>query len=214
MLMATQVFSSLGIGLLVGILLGLSSAPVVGLIVGSITALLASLLGFKVPVRGGGDDGHDDRLPEASAQTLIGLRAGTFGFACVLGIFVGIYMRTHDVLSPKPPGLAERYEELLAIGFAPEAARGLLVGDGPAAYAAPEATPTTRQTVLFESEIEGCSNLAADRFATLEVAADYYRSRDLDWLADIAGDIDEELEEDGDKRFALDAVVSAACRER
>ena len=210
MLMATQVFSSLGIGLLVGILLGLSSAPVVGLIVGSITALLASVLGFKMPTWGSAGNESKERLPETSVQTLIGLRAGTFGFACVLGIFVGIYMRTHDVLSPRPPGLAERYEELLAIGFAPEDARALLVGAGAASA---DAIPTTRQTVLFSGDADACENLAADRFATLAVAADYYRSRDLDWLADITRDIDAGLDEDADKRFALDAVVRAACRD-
>lgn len=210
MLIATQVFSSLGVGFLVGILLGLSSAPVVGLLVGSLTALLASLLGFKLPTRGDADS--DAPLPREIVQTLIGLRAGTFGFACVLGIFVGIFMRTHDVLSPPEPGLEERYAELLAIGFSQEEARSVLIGGG-ASAGSPASTPTTRNTVLFGIDAALCQQLAPDRFATLAAAADYYRGRDLAWLADITRELDNGLDAEGEKRLALNAVVRAACRD-
>ena len=207
MLMATQVFSSLGIGLLVGILLGLSSAPVVGLIVGSITALLASLLGFKLPERFAGA-APGEPLAQEMQQTLIGLRAGTFGFACVLGILAGIFMRTHDFLSPPQPGLEARYAELLAVGFAPEEARRILIDPG----ALPdESSPTTRQTVLFSIDAETCAQLAADRFASLAAAADYYRSRDLQWLADITLQLEAGIDDESAQRLALDAVVEAAC---
>jgi hypothetical protein len=211
-LITTQVFSSLGVGLLVGILLGLSSAPVVGLLVGSLTALLASLLGFKLPTRGETESGPAAAsLSQELVQTLIGLRAGTFGFACVLGIFVGIYLRTHDVLSPAAPGLEERYAELLAIGFSPQEARSVLV-DG--AFTDPAAaTPTTRNTVLFGIDTALCQQLAPDRFATLAAAADYYRGRDLAWLADIALELDRGLDGEAEKRLALDAVVRTACRD-
>ena len=212
MLMTTQVFSSLGIGLLVGILLGLSSAPVVGLVVGSITALLASLLGFKLPVREGADGSKADQLPQATVQILIGLRAGTFGFACVLGIFAGIYMRTHDLLSPPERGLEARYAELLAVGFGPEQARARLMPSPATLQTVAERKPDTRQTVLFSIDAENCSQLSEDRFASLAAAAAYYRGRDLDWLADIALGLDAGLDDESQKRRALAAVVDVACR--
>jgi len=212
MLMTTQVFSSLGIGLLVGILLGLSSAPVVGLVVGSITALLASLLGFKVPTRDRDEGAADEQLPPALAQMLIGVRAGTFGFACVLGIFAGIYMRTHDVLSPPERGLETRYAELLAVGFDPEKARALLISPSGAALATGNREPDTRQTVLFSVDAEKCAQLDVDRFASLDAAASYYRGLELDWLAEIALGLEAGLAEEEQKRRALTAVVNVACR--
>jgi alkylhydroperoxidase family enzyme len=212
MLMAAQVFSSLGIGLLVGILLGLSSAPVVGLVVGSITALLASLLGFNLPTKERAENASGNQLPQAMVQMLIALRAGTFGFACVAGIFIGIYMRTHDVLSPPARGLEARYAELLAVGFDPEQARALLVSPSGAPPAAGDSEPNTRQTVLFRIDAENCSQLGEDRFASLAAAAAYYRGRDLDWLADIAEGLDAGLDDEAQKRRALAAVVNVACR--
>jgi hypothetical protein len=209
MLVVTQVFSSFGIGLLVGLLLGLSSAPVVGLVVGSITALLASLLGFELPTR----DESASPIPRELRQTLIGVRAGTFGLACILGIFAGIYMRTHDVLSPPEPGLTERYEELQSIGFSPERARELLVPGGELALAAATESdaPTTRNTVLFSVDAETCQQIAVDRFATVSAAADYYESRSLARLARITRDLDRELATEDDKRLAVKAVVEVMC---
>lgn len=212
MLIATQVFSSLGIGLLVGILLGLSSAPVVGLVVGSITALLASLLGLKLPARDSAAAATDDQLPQAMVQMLIGVRAGTFGFACVVGIFAGIYMRTHDLLSPPARGLEARYAELLAVGFDPGEARNLLISPPATSGHGGEGKLDTRQTVLFSIDAENCSQLSEDRFASLSAAAAYYRGRELDWLADIAEGLDAGLADEDQKRRALAAVVNVACR--
>lgn len=106
------------------ILLGLSSSPVVGLVVGSITALLASLIGLKNPAT---DDDSGSQILTNSQFKLAGLRTGSFGLACVLGIFVGIYMRTHNVLSPVEPTLKVQFNELTQIGFSPKEARDLLV---------------------------------------------------------------------------------------
>ena len=209
MLVVTQVFSSFGIGLLVGLLLGLSSAPVVGLVVGSITALLASLLGFDLPSKGE----SESSIPRELRQTLIGVRAGTFGLACILGIFAGIYMRTHGVLSPPEPGLKERYEELQSIGFSPERARELLVPGGEVASASPtgDAPPSTRDTVLFSVDAETCQQIAVDRFATMAAAADYYESKSLERLAKITRDFDQKLATEDNKRLAVKAVVEVMC---
>lgn len=212
MLLLTQVFSSLGIGLLIGLLLGLSSAPVVGMVVGSVTALLASLLGVSLPSK----DATAEPLSRERQQALIGVRAGTFGLACIVGMFAGIYMRTHDVLSPPLPGLEERYQELQSIGFTPEQARSLLVpsvkveagGDGSAGDA-----PSIRNTTLFSVDAETCQQIAIDRFATLEAAAKYYQGRELPRLARLTREIDQSIEADKDKRTAVRAMLEVACEE-
>lgn len=211
MLVGTQIFSSLGIGLLVGVLLGLSSAPVVGLVVGSITALLASLLGFRLPNR---DDNasSSENLPEAMRQMLIGLRAGTFGFACIVGILAGIYMRTHDTLSPPEKGLEARYTELISIGFDPKDARRLLISPSGQITPSTGSTPDTQNTILFSTDAETCAQLEADRFANLAAAASYYRGLELDWLANLTRDLDAGLSDDAEKRLALTAVISTLCR--
>ena len=206
MLVATQVFSSVGIGLLVGLLLGLSSAPVVGLVVGSVTALLAGLLGVAVPVK---DGEQAAPIPRGQQQALIGLRAGTFGLACIVGMFAGIYMRTHNLLSPPEPGLQERYDELMAIGFSAERARELVVA-APAAGAA-EAGPSTRDTVLFSVDAETCEQLDIDRFGTLAAAASYYDTRELGRLARITRELDETIGDDAGKRAAVSAVLEVMC---
>ena len=208
MLVATQVFSSTGIGLLVGLLLGLSSAPVVGLVVGAVTSLLAGLLGVAVP----GKNGESEPVPREQQQALIGLRAGTFGLACTVGLFAGIYMRTHNVLSPPEPGLQERYQELVAIGFAPERARELVAGTYGHTGTTPATQPVTRDTVLFSVDAETCQRLDIERFATLEAAASYYQSQDLEELARVTRRLDQSIEAEQDKRAAVGAAVELLCQ--
>ena len=210
MLVATQVFSSLGIGLLVGLLLGLSSAPVVGMVVGSVTALLASLLGVGLPSKG------DDQSPisRERQQSLIGLRAGPFRLACIVGMFSGIYMRTHDLLSPPPTGLKERYEELQSIGFSPERARELLVpAAGAAAPTGDSVKPTTRNTTLFSVDAETCQQIAIGRFASLGAAAGYYEGKGLARLARLTREIDQSINDEAGKRVAVGAVLEVMCEE-
>jgi hypothetical protein len=208
MLVATQIYSSLGIGLLVGLLLGLSSAPVVGLVVGSVTALLAGLLGVAVPSR----DAQQAPVPREQQQALIGLRAGTFGLACIVGMFAGITMRTYNVLSPPEPGLREHYEELMAIGFSAERARELAVA-APATgvVGVDDAGPTTRDTVLFSVDSETCQQLAIDRFGTLSAAADYYETKGFDRLARITRELEQNIDDDSERRAAMGAVLEILC---
>jgi hypothetical protein len=119
--MVENLFSGAGIGLLLGFLLGLSSSPVVGVVVGalaalvaslaalvaSLAALVASLVGVRIP--GKGDASAPDHAVSAAQRKLAAVRGGTFGFTCLLGVIVGLYIRTHDSLSPT---LQQRVAEL------------------------------------------------------------------------------------------------------
>lgn len=97
-------FSGTGIGLLIGVLMGISVTPTVAVIIGALASGLAILLGL-----------NDAHFNNAKA-----VRIGGFGFACVLGIYFGLYARTHQMLSPEPvppPSLAEQKAEYVAMGF-------------------------------------------------------------------------------------------------
>ncbi len=91
---AINVFSGLGMGLLVGIIVGLSVSPVVSIILGALASLLAAFLGLQ---EGGGTTTTGEGL--MSKLKVNGLRIGSFGFACVAGILLGLFFRSQEVFS-------------------------------------------------------------------------------------------------------------------
>jgi len=86
-------YSGSGIGLLIGVLMGIAVSPTVGVIIGTLSSTLAVLLGL-----------NDKHFSNAKA-----IRIGSFGFACVIGVFLGIFLRTHNVLSPSVKDMKEEY---------------------------------------------------------------------------------------------------------
>lgn len=93
-LASIQVFSGIGIGLLIGIIVGLSSSEVVSIILGALAALLAAFLGLQDQRASAEEEG-----PAINTLKMSGLRAGSFGVSCVIAILLGMYLRTHQVLS-------------------------------------------------------------------------------------------------------------------
>ncbi len=87
-----------GIGLLFGIIMGTSITPTVATVLGALVAILSAVLGL-----------NDSQFTHAKA-----VRIGSFGFACVLGAYIGLYVRSHNLLSPSLASLKEQY---LEIGF-------------------------------------------------------------------------------------------------
>lgn len=91
-------YSGSGIGLAIGVMMGLAVSPTVGVIIGTLAAALAVLLGL-----------NDGLFSNNKA-----IRVGSFGFALVIGGFLGIFLRTHNLLSPSPQELMTSY---LALGY-------------------------------------------------------------------------------------------------
>jgi hypothetical protein len=87
-----QAFPSLGIGLLVGMLVGLSVSPVVAGVLTTLGGLLAAMLGLQAD----GSDGGNAGLMRLRVN---GVRIGSFGFACVAGVLVGLFIRNQDVFA-------------------------------------------------------------------------------------------------------------------
>lgn len=96
-------YSGAGIGLLIGVLMGLAVSPTVGIIIGALASSLAILLGL-----------NDKHFSDAKA-----IRIGSFGFACVLGALLGIFIRTNSVLAPD---VKAQFEKYLEVGFTNEQA--------------------------------------------------------------------------------------------
>ena len=83
--MKRDLISGFALGLLVGLLIGLSIAQVTGIILGALTSLLAAFFGLR---------------PDKEGETGNKVVIGAFSFSCFCALFLGIYMRTHDVLAP------------------------------------------------------------------------------------------------------------------
>lgn len=94
------VFSGISLGLLTGILVGMSSSPVAGILVGGVLtfALNRNVNQSKVE--------SSDRTDERSQAAI---SAGVFGIACIIAIFIGLYVRTHNIVSPSIDEQLERW---------------------------------------------------------------------------------------------------------
>ena len=136
-----EAFAGSGLGLLVGMLLGLSSASVVGIVVTALTAGLAAFLGL---VRTEGPDRA--------------LRIGFFGLACAIGVIGGLALRSGAWLAPNVQADVARWEDA---GFPKEEARSLV------AFQRLGVRPTARETgpaptpigALFSGHTGLCSRL-------------------------------------------------------
>jgi hypothetical protein len=89
-------FGGAGIGLLFGVIMGTSTTPTVATVLGALTTMLAGILGM-----------NDKYFGNAKA-----VRIGAFGFSCVLGAYLGLFVRSHNLLSPTLVSLKKQYVEL------------------------------------------------------------------------------------------------------
>jgi hypothetical protein len=89
------IINGIGVGLLLGLLLGLAVSPVVSGVIGTLSSLLVILLG----------------LNDKYVGTVKSLRIGAFGLFAVVGILLGMYIRTHNALSPPMLEMKQKYLE-------------------------------------------------------------------------------------------------------
>jgi hypothetical protein len=164
-----QLFAGTGLGILVGLLIGLSSSPVVATVVTALAAGMITLLGFNTKP----DDPQNRTFLRASAW-----RLGSFGMACGIFVLVGLYVRANDVLSPSPK------QEILRLsnaGFSPEEARRwVLVKHLGASPGQPEAAKGTGvgSSVLFAGEgADDCRALDPANYQNAREQIAYLESR-------------------------------------
>jgi hypothetical protein len=106
--MITAIVNGAGVGLLLGALVGLSVSPVVSGVIGTISGLLAVLLGIN----------------EKFMSPVKSVRIGAFGFCCVAGILLGIYVRTNNAMMPDRNKMLNDY---INAGFSKQEALDFIV---------------------------------------------------------------------------------------
>ncbi|MFC1560543.1 hypothetical protein ACFL3W_01210 [Pseudomonadota bacterium] len=104
-------------GLLLGLIMGLSVSPTTKIVLGVIAAGLGTFLGFDKSAFKGSS--ASDNQPDRSSF-LRELRVGSFGFAVVAGILLGMTIRTNELLSPT---IVESVEKWTEAGYHPTVAR-------------------------------------------------------------------------------------------
>lgn len=210
---------------MLGLLLGLASTPVVAVVIGAIAALLGSLVLPQLPLRSGsGDPGAPPGLTDRRIHNE--WRAGALGVACVVGVLSGIWMRTHDLLSPPRPTLKQQMVDWQTLGFSAEQARLLVVQAAGvntqgvvSDVAVPFSVGAARRTdlegssrsVLFAERATRCAQLAPDRFATIESASAAYDAMGEKVLARVARGLGSRVPDGPERLSALIAVVEALC---
>ena len=157
----SDAFPSLGIGLLVGVLVGLSLTPVVAGILTTLGGLLAAMLGLQQEPGG-------ESSTALSRLRMKGVRIGAFGLATVLGVAAGLYARNHDLFTPPVKDQIVRWQEagysrdeakqfvaLQRFGLTPEG-REIVQSD----------LQKTQMSALFGalSDVDLCDKLSARRF--------------------------------------------------
>lgn len=209
-----HVLSGLGIGLLMGTLLGLSLSPVVGAVLGGLTALLAAFLGLSnQPVakrfrRPGRTDERNRRIRE--------VRAGVFGIACVLGVLMGVFLRAQNVLGVS---VQDRYAAWLDLGFSKREARQLAVygelGLVPEGRVESETQDDSRPdlTVLYSNSLETCRSLEPRRFPDVTEALNAWNLQLEGHWRDLAAGIEEGVPEQY-RRGILESAWRLACADR
>ena len=110
-------FASLGLGLLIGLIMGLSISPTTKIVMGVLAAGLGAFLGFdqRAFKASSGDD-----APPARGDLLRELRVGSFAFAVVAGILVGMTIRTNELLLPT---ISDSVKKWTDAGYTAEVAR-------------------------------------------------------------------------------------------
>ena len=199
-----QIFAGCGLGLVVGLLVGLSASPVVAVVVGALAAGLMTLLGF---VKSAPAD--DSKVPIDGSP----LRLGSFGVSCAIAILIGLSIRTHNLLSPT---IEEQVAEIRKAGYSPEEARKWVAvrnsvpvsATDSGAHGGPAVAPVGA-SVLFSGTTYGeCEHFDTKQFkdARAHLAA-------LDQLGGKYAEYSKRIAtlDDGDQRKVLDSLQLLYC---
>jgi hypothetical protein len=204
--MVLQLLAGAGIGLLLGLLVGLSSSHVVATVVGAVAGGLLILLGLN--------SGKDDAAvtPPPTAWRLAG-----FGFACSLALLVSVWIRAHHSLSPP---IKDQVKELTDVGYSPDDARawvafvdsGLVVSGGkpvePDKGTSPSAASASSLLFASEGKVDTCGLLNPDRYKDQQEQLNAMRLQGGTW-ASYAGYV-QQLDE-GRRDTALTSARKLLC---
>lgn len=168
---AADIFAGGGLGLLLGVVVGLTTSPVAAIVVGALTSLLAVFLGL---------DGSE--AAERAGVRANALRIGSLGLATVAGVGIGLYVRINNPLAvapatqlaawtsafPNDPTLAKQMMVFERTGIAPSAfTYGQAAPTAPVDVTVQENVAVAKSAVLFSSlaGFDACGRLDPARFS-------------------------------------------------
>lgn len=174
-----EIFSGIGLGMLVGLIIGLSVSHIVGIVLGALTSLLASFFGLTAVK----EDVQSNVKLHSRPMTIIYFSLSTFAF-----ILIGIYLRTHNVLSPS---IKEQKEDLIEMGLKSEDIGKMLLKirynlalDSHGDFSNIESTINTygTSTSLFGVQLKAADSLLASPSYTYNEVAEIFKSEQGDML--------------------------------
>jgi hypothetical protein len=184
-----------GLGLLLGTLVGLSSSPVVGVVVGALASVLAVFLGLDLSTGS-----------VMGALRINGPRIGALGLATVVGVGIGLWVRVNNPFLPDPLAQLQRWQAALPedptlakqmmlferTGIVPSRFQYGNAPPGEDVTVAMEEGAAIRTAVLFStlSEFDACTQLDPASYRTADaVLARYSRPGAPDYLPKFAASI-------------------------
>lgn len=157
-----DILTGSALGLLIGLLVSLSVSPVVGTVVGALVALIAAFFGLRP-----GDGGQPGNVPAAGTDHP--WRIIAFSIAGLIAIALGLFIRTHDMLSPSIAAEVKRWtdagydvpvaQRLVALGRT-----GVDIAPPAGQSAAASAPPASDKSVLFDTTESSCGLLSGDAY--------------------------------------------------
>lgn len=158
-----EICTGAAFGLLAGLMLGMSVSPVVGTVIGPLFAMAAMFLGLQPAAETEGGTGGR-RLPRPRAG-----QAGAFALGCLLALLAGVWIRTHNALSPP---LKDQINTLVEAGLSIEQAQKIVIaremrvvlGEGGEAKPADGKDVSPGASVLFSELQRRLTTLKPARF--------------------------------------------------
>lgn len=208
-MMAAQIFSGASVGILLGLLLGLSTSPVVALIVGALATFVSQLISSRAT------PGVSTEAAKPSQLRIEAYRLGTFALTCVLGVILGLYMRTHDSLSPSIGALRKEVDALVEIGVPKSESQKIVLGRYKSTkMAALDNTPkpdTGSHTILFNTQSERCEALAIDNVVNVRTVINIFQAKEEKRLVEVAKLVNAQPIDEPKKLTILKATLEAVC---
>jgi hypothetical protein len=186
-----EIAAGASLGALVGLLIGLSSTPVVAGVISALVGLLVAFFGL---------------LEKSSPDGMKTLRIASFAVLCFAGVVLGIVSRAHEWFSPS---VHTRIQKWVGAGYSPEEARALTayesLGVVPKGQSVVEAPKALGSLLFSDKNFSECDNLmpshyrsGSDQVAAMQEAGPQWKA-----LADSIYELNATTQE---------AVVKAAYR--
>lgn len=187
--MASIHFAASSLGLLTGLLIGLSTSPVVASVVSALLAMAAGIMaltGVKNPFLAKGEEAQGRKASHDWAVM-------AFAVMAIAGLGGGLWARTHDALSPAPQELAAKWIDAgldadVAARLAAFRLTGAMINaGGEIAEAQADSGKAATSTVLFaHTSKSGCQRTNPSRMKDANEARNAWRLAPAPWprLAD------------------------------